>query len=282
MDTPRRGCHRGVAMKRVHTVELEDFDWFPTQLRTYMTNLLVVLARLVGVTPVLAKLVGRTLDDLGTRRIVDLGSGSGGVMPDVVRQLRSEADHADVELTLSDLHPNPDAVARFSGDDGIRYAAERVDATDLAEAPPGLKTMVNCFHHMRPDQARKILASARDARQPLLVYEMSDNTVPFVVWLLLLPLVLPLVAISAWVLTPMVRPLTPGQLVFTYLVPIVPICYAWDGQTSMPRIYGLADLDELLEELQGDGYRWEKGPATDESGKKTGIYLLGVPTDDAA
>lgn len=269
-------------MKRVHTIEFEDFDWFPPWLRMFMANVLVVLARIIGVTPVLAKLVGRTLDDLGTRRIIDLGSGSGGVMPDVLRTLRAHPKHADVELTLTDLHPHAEARARFKDEKGIGYEADPVDAADLARAPTGLKTMVNSFHHMRPQQARKILRSARDSGQPLLIYEMSDNTVPFVVWLLLLPIALPLVALSSLFLTPLVRPMTLRQLVFTYVIPLVPIFYAWDGQTSMPRIYGLSDLDELLEGLHGAGYRWEKGPATDDDGKKVGIYLLGVPTDDPA
>ena len=39
----------------------------------------------------------------------------------------------------------------------------------------------------------------------------------------------------------------------------------------------MADLDELLDGLHGDGYRWEKGPASDANGKVFGMYLLGMP-----
>ena len=36
-------------MKRVHVPELEDLPWFPSVLRTCMTNLIVVFARKFGV-----------------------------------------------------------------------------------------------------------------------------------------------------------------------------------------------------------------------------------------
>lgn len=266
-------------MKRVHVLELEDQSWFPSWLRTCMTNLIVVFSRLIGVTPVLATLVGRVLREERLDSVVDLGSGAGGVMPDVLCAVREDAALADARLTMTDLYPNLDAIERFAddGDPRTEYRAAPVDATDLAEAPPGLKTMVNCFHHMRPEQARAILASAEESRQPLLVYEMGENMVPFVVWVLLLPISLPLVALMVFFLTPMVRPLTARQLLFTYVLPIIPICYAWDGQASMPRLYTLDDMDELLEGLGGDGYRWEKGPAKSASGKTLGTYLLGRP-----
>ena len=246
-----------------------------------MTNVLVALAKAIGVIPALAALVSRVLAQHGLRRVVDLGSGGGGVMPDVLAELRKSPDHRDVRLTMTDLHPNAQAVARFEadGDDRTEYLLDSVDATDLGTAPLGLKTMVNSFHHMRPEQARKILASAQSTGQPLLVYEMGENKIPFAVWCLALPITLPLVAISSLVLTLMVRPLTVRQLVLTYLVPLVPIFYAWDGQASMPRLYTFDDLDELLAGIEAtDAYTWEKGHAESPTGRKVGTYLLGVPT----
>ena len=78
-------------------------------------------------------------------------------------------------------------------------------------------------------------------------------------------------------MTPFVKPLTWRQIVFTYLIPIIPMCYAWDGQASLPRMYTLKDLDELLEGLGSESYTWEKGYAKKKNGKKQGTYLLGLP-----
>lgn len=267
-------------MQRVHTLELEDLPWFPGWMRASMTRLIVVFCRVIGVPDALAPLVQRALGDQGLDRVVDLGSGAGGVMPEIIQRVRQAEGHAQTTLLLTDKFPNEEMRSLLEAQpvDGVSYRAESVDATTLAQAPAGLKTMVNCFHHMRPDQARAILRSAEDSRQPLLIYELTDNTIPFVVWVLALPIGLSIVFVMALLFTPFVRPLTLRQLFFTYVIPLIPACYAWDGQASAPRIYGLKDLDELLEGRGSDAYTWEKGPALTPDGKARGIYLLGLPT----
>jgi len=266
-------------MRRVHTFELEDQDWFPSWLRSSLTRLIAAFCRGIGVPDALAPLARRALEEHGFTRIVDLGSGACGILPDVLDRVREAPGFEDTTLLLTDAFPDPDARAFFAEAEGIHYAAEPLDATDLTDAPEGLKAMVNAFHHLRPADARRMLERAEAARQPLLVYELSD-AVPFVPWLVFLPLGLSVVFVMALLFTPFVRPLTARQLVLTYVIPIIPACYAWDGQASAPRIYGLADLDELLEGLGGAGYTWEKGSATTPSGAKRGIYLLGMPTGD--
>jgi hypothetical protein len=249
------------AVKRVHVPEVEDMSWFPSVLRESMTNLIVVFARKMGVIPVLGSLASRALKQSGLGRIVDLGSGSGGSMPEVIDSVRRDPETSHIELVMTDKFPNRQAIERFNDPARpyLHYARESVDATDLAAAPAGLKTMVNCFHHMRPPQARAILESAQRSRQPILIYELADNAVPFGVWLAFLPLGLALVFVMALFLTLSVRPLTLRQVVFTFVIPLVPLFYAWDGQASLPRIYTLADLDELLAPLSSPDYRWEKG-----------------------
>jgi len=270
-------------MKRVQLFEFEDQAWFPSWLRTWMTNVIVVFCRVIGVVPVLSNVVSRALREQGLDRIVDLGSGGGGSMPEVLAVVRSEPGLGGTRLLMTDLYPNRDALSTFNdpAQPECAYQVDSVDATDLAEAPPGLKTMVNCFHHMRPVQARAILASAVEARQPLLVYEMGEFKLPIALWVLSLPIALPIVFLTALLWTPFVRPLTLRQLFFTYVVPLVPLFYAWDGHASLPRVYGHADLDELLEGLQARGYRWEHGPAASADGKIFGFYLFGRPTPPA-
>ncbi len=106
---------------------------------------------------------------------------------------------------------------------------------------------------------------------------MAENKMPLIIWWLLLPISLVVLMIMVLFMTPFVRPMTWQQLVFTYLIPIIPICYAWDGQASMPRMYAFKDLDILLEGLYTDNYTWQKGHAKKENGKKMGTYLIGQP-----
>ena len=97
-------------------------------------------------------------------------------------------------------------------------------------------------------------------------------------WLVLLPIALPIIATMVLFLTPSVRPLTIRQLLFTYVVPLIPIFYAWDGLASNPRIYTVDDLDELIAGIDSEGYRWERGEAEKPGGGKLGLYLLGLPS----
>lgn len=139
--------------------------------------------------------------------------------------------------------------------------------------------MLNCFHHMPPIVARKILESAVYNGQPILIYEMAENEIPTWIWALLLPISLPILMLMTLFMTPFVKPLTWQQLVFTYLIPVIPILYAWDGQASMPRMYSFDDLDELLEGLETPEFYWETGFAKKSNGKKAGTYLVGYPKD---
>jgi hypothetical protein len=80
--------------------------------------------------------------------------------------------------------------------------------------------------------------------------------------------------INCFFITPFVRPMSWQQLAFTYIIPILPLGFAWDGAVSNARTYTLSDLDELLEGLQDNSYHWQKGIV---EGKIPSIYLIGKP-----
>ncbi|MCM4150649.1 hypothetical protein DHD05_03515 [Arenibacter sp. N53] len=266
-------------MKRIQLFEFEDLPWFPSWLRACMTKLIVVLQKMMGVTSVLSNLIADILRSNKIGHIVDLGSGAGGVMPDVLRTLHQDYGLEEVDLTMTDQYPDRKVIASFNtlGENGIRYAEKPLDAKNLQNAPEGLKTMVNCFHHMSPKQARSILKSAERNNQSLLIYEIAENNIPLLIWWLLLPLSLVILMVMVFFMTPFVKPLTWKQLVFTYVIPIIPICYAWDGQASLPRMYTLKDMDILLEGLGSERYGWEKGFVKKANNKKLGTFVLGVP-----
>ena len=85
-----------------------------------------------------------------------------------------------------------------------------------------------------------------------------------------------MVFLLAFVKSAMVRPVTWKQTVFTFLLPVIPIFYAWDASASVPRLYSFQDMDELLTGLHSDDYHWEQGYGA-HRGKKVGSYLLGIP-----
>ena len=266
-------------MKRVQLFEFEDFTWFPSWIRSSMTRLIAVLHRMLGTKEVVGNLLLEIRKKHHFDNITDMGSGAGGLMPDALEQLNSQINGAPVQLMLTDLYPNQEAIKQFNSDNtpNITYSEQSFDATNLSNTGEGLKTMMNSFHHMPPPIAKKILKSAKDNRQPLLIYEMSENNIPLLVWAIFLPLGLAVLILMSLFMTPFARPLTIRQVIFTYLIPIIPIFYAWDGQASLPRMYAYKDFDELLDGLKDDTYTWEIEPVLNTKGKKAGYYVLGLP-----
>jgi hypothetical protein len=80
--------------------------------------------------------------------------------------------------------------------------------------------------------------------------------------------------------TPILRPFSWRRLVFTYLVPLLPLAIWWDGVVSNLRAYSLRELDELTRELSGPGYAFETGELS--AGPVTITWLAGRPRDDSS
>ena len=264
-------------MKRIQLFEFEDFQWFPAAIRNSMTNLIVVFHKMMGSSQTLALLLTALRNKINFDQIVDMGSGSGGAMPEAVKLMNEKENGTPVNLLLTDLHPNSKFIESINRQNNpqIKYQAQSLDATQLANTPEGLKTMIASFHHMPPVQAKSILKSAQDNKQVILIYELAENNIPTILWWLLLPLSLVILFIMCLFMTPFARPMTWQQIVFTYLIPIIPICYAWDGQASLVRTYTFSDLEKILAEIKMEGYHWDMKIAKNAKGKKAGYYLFG-------
>lgn len=253
--------------------EFEDQTWFPSWIRILMTRYIISFHRLFKTSDLLIGLIQKGLFYSTQPIIVDLCSGSGGPMLDVYENLKTNPEFSNLQLYLSDLYPDTKATKAInsSSDTNLHYIEESTDATS-PNLPKGLRTMISSLHHMPPNIAKQILAQAKNERQPILIFEISDNGAPKLLWWLALPFAF----LAVFFVTPRIRPLTWQQLVFTYLIPILPLFIAWDGAVSNARTYTIDDLDILLENLYTGHYNWEKGKIKGRGGNK--IYLLGKPT----
>ena len=117
-------------MKRIQLFEFEDFSWFPSWIRMSMTNLIMVLHKMIGTKDVLATLLLDIRKKHPFDQIVDLGSGSGGVMPEAVRFLNDNHPESPVSLLLTDLHPNTEFIA-YINDQKADYAFSSTCVTCL-------------------------------------------------------------------------------------------------------------------------------------------------------
>ena len=267
-------------MKRIQLFEFEDQSWFPDRFRIALTKLIAVLHKITGLSDIVVNELSQIIKITGEKEIIDLGSGAGGPMPEVFQQLKENG--IDIKVTLSDLFPNEKFVREFNAEsvEGISYSDKPIDATHLECAPKGLKTFFNSFHHMPPEMAKKIFHSAQASNEPIFIYEMANNKIPLLIWLLLLPISLIILFVMVLFMTPFVKKLTWDQVVFTYLIPIIPIAYAWDGQASLPRIYSHDDVQLLIGERSStEKYKWIIADAQSEKGKKMGYYIFGYPVN---
>lgn len=60
-------------LKRVQLFEVEDFNWFPKSIRNSMTNLIMVLMKMLGTNEVLGNLIVEAKTTFDFEQIVDLG-----------------------------------------------------------------------------------------------------------------------------------------------------------------------------------------------------------------
>jgi hypothetical protein len=257
-------------MKRVHLFEVEDLSWFPASLRDMITGLLGTTIEVGHLYDPIVPLLAEALRATGDRRILDLCSGGGGPLPELRKRL-ARNHGLDVEVCLSDLYPNLGAFElAASHDHSVSFVEAPVDATRVPPDLPGLRTMFSSLHHFRPEQAAAILRDAWQRRRGIGVFEISDRSLAGIGQALMGP-------VSAYALTPLVRPLRLSRFALTYGVPVVPALFTFDGIVSALRTYTLVELREMTVPLQGEGYRWEIGQAHHAVLPTKVTYLLGVP-----
>ena len=67
------------------------------------------------------------------------------------------------------------------------------------------------------------------------------------------------VPLAVLALMPWTRSFRWTYLMFTYLIPLMPLIVLWDGIVSMLRIYSAEQMQDLTHDLQAPDYTWEIG-----------------------
>jgi hypothetical protein len=254
-------------MQRKEWFELHDHKLFPGFLRDLVTDALEAIWNRIHVYRVIAPRLHAAMEKTGTCRIVDLCSGGGGPWLRL-RQEIARMSQASVSVSFSDKYPNAQARARAHLAEGMDFFPAPVDATRIPAELVGFRTIFSSFHHFGPAEARAILADAAAQRQGIAVFEAAKRDGLTMLATIALPLV-------CWYVTPCIRPFRWSRILWTYLLPVVPLTLLMDGVLSCLRTYSIDDLRELAEGLGDEDYCWEAG---EERGPRMGItYLIGRP-----
>ncbi|MFT5681630.1 MAG: hypothetical protein ACI8RZ_002536 [Myxococcota bacterium] len=259
-------------MPRHQVFELGDLPWVPIRFKHYLTDVLSIAGTVgerLGDAFCLEPLLDEVAEILGeSGRIIDLCSGA--AVPPMALRKRLLARGIKADVVLTDLHPNLDAFRRAAQADGCDFRAEPIDATNVPDDLTGLRTVFNAFHHFPPPLARRILKDAHDSRQGILIVEIPHRSV-------FGALSLGTFGALALALTPLIRPLSPGRLLWTYALPLVPLMVGIDGVMSSIRAYDTAELAALTAGLDVD-YTWRITRTRGAGALLPVTVLLGRPT----
>lgn len=242
------------ALARLHLFELHDQRWFPAVWRDLLNDYLSFFAGVFRPYARVAPLLAEALEASGTRRIVDLCSGGGAAVLSIRHGL-DQSGVGDVTITLTDKYPNLAAWRRATGDGcgAVRFVSVPVDAADVPRDLDGFRTLFTSLHHFRPEQARAMLADAAARGVGIGAFEYTEqNMLRWGLPVLLIPL-------FVWATTPLMRPFSWRRLLWTYLVPVVPLVAMWDGLVSCLRSYSMEELETLVSSLPSNGLSWRVG-----------------------
>ena len=257
---------------RLRLFEFEDLPWFPTVIRAGMMDYLRFMISALGIYRPIAPLLAEGLRRSGRTHLLELGAGAGGGTETVLAALRTHGQPG-ATVTLTDLYPQPAAWADIAARTGgaIGYEPAAVDALAVPAHLTGFRTIFSAFHHFPPAAAEALLRDAVRAGTGIGVFEGAGKH-----WgeLLLAWTALPAAQL---LLTPFYRPFRLSRLVFTYLLPVIPLCTIWDGSVSLLRLYPPAALLALARAADPAGrFEWQAGKKRHWWGPQV-TYLIGWP-----
>ncbi len=264
--------------RRLHLIELHEQPWYPAFLRRIFQRGLGRALILTDTFESFYEPFRRFLARTDTRSILDMCSGSGDAITDAWRSLASNFDGETPTLFLSDLYPNVPSYERlqkqFPG--LIDFYSESVNVMHPPPDAPRVRTLFNSLHHFRPEQVRAILKDAAENADGIATFEATGNT-----WKNNLQTLFVLPFASAFLVAFLLRPIRLTNILFSILIPVIPLTALFDGLVSNFRTYSAADLEELTRSIDCPDFRWQAGTV---KVRRTGLeatYLFGWRTEGA-
>lgn len=254
-------------MRRIHLFEFEDQKWFPTFLRNYMTDFLQFLSNKTKLYKPVVPIIERGLKKSHTNQIIDLGSGGGGGL--IWLNMGLKKNVPELKIVLTDFYPNISAFKHTKKQaDNFEFIDYPVDARNVPDHLKGLRTQFLSLHHFKPKEAKQILQNVIDTNSSIAVFEAQERSFPSILAMVFSPL-------SVLFTTPFIRPFKVERIIFTYIIPLVPLFVLWDGVVSSLRTYSVKEMKVLVENLTGnENYEWEIGKV--KSGFGVILFLLGT------
>lgn len=119
--------------------------------------------------------------------------------------------------------------------------------------------------------ARKIIQNAVDNGQGIGVFELTERKLPVMLMMLIVP-------IFVLLFTPFIKPFRISRILFTYLIPIIPLLVSFDGFVSCLRTYTEEELKLMVSEIENsESFIWNIGQESMAGNPANITYLIGHP-----
>lgn len=254
-----------------HIFEFEDLTWFPDTIRESMTDYLRYLITTLNFYQPIIPLIIKGLNQSNSNQIIDLCSGGGGAIEKIQNNLEEQSD-IKLKIILTDKFPNKNAFEFISAKTKgrISFSHASVDASDVPANLKGFRTIFSGFHHFNSHYAKSVLKNAVDVKCGIGIFDGGNKNIFAVLAILIFH------PIFFLLFTPLFKPFRISRILFTYLIPIIPLCTMWDGVVSIIRFYKPNELLKIALEVDNENYFWEAGKKRSNFGLNV-TYLIGYP-----
>jgi len=257
-------------LRRFHLFEFEDFNWFPKIIRDGGTDFLGFVLKYLKFYEPSIKIIEDVVRKTGHRHIVDLCSGNGGPISLIHENIDKDLQ---VSYILTDKFPNQSAYKKLKTDSNgiIDYRSDSLDILNDVITAKGIRTLFTAIHHFKPEEVRLILNNAILDGAPIAIFDGGNKHIGSVLAILLTHPIL------FFFLTPFIRSFKWSRLLFTYIIPLIPLYAVWDGIVSILRLH---TPEELLTYAHysddGQQFIWSAGKVKNKVGFSV-AYLVGIP-----
>lgn len=184
-----------------------------------------------------------------------------------------------IESMVNDAHSNQIINIDFNIGAGIEsvkpYLKEDIQIksipiSDFNTDTKGVYLFLNSFHQLNVKQAKEILSQIVNSKNPIIIVEGNNDSLWQVVGMTVF------VPLTTLLTAPFVKPFRLTRLLFTYIIPVLPLIITIDGCIALLKLYNPKDLLELTSSINAPNYKWKADKNDNGRGGKI-IYLTGKP-----
>ncbi|HFE43939.1 MAG TPA: hypothetical protein ENJ18_00390 [Nannocystis exedens] len=261
-------------LKRRQFLELHEQAWFPKIWRHLFRAGLGKAFVIFGFPAEISRVLSLFLDEQQPPCLLDLCSGSGELSAHAWRQACSTGGNtAKCRLLLSDLYPEIELWSDLNPN--IHFVPDSVDitnieTTNLDEDCTHTRMTLNSLHHFPPAELRSLLdTTANSCRGFIAIDRDARNLREMLITIFIVPLA------AAWITAFMLRPFRLQNVLWSLIIPVIPLVALFDGIVSNLRSYTTTELHELCQENCPPSFEWRVGTTPGGHGAPPLVYIIG-------